>query len=64
MVPVGDAAALADAVVRVLTDPVRAKELADAGPRQAAGWPDQAATERQVVAVYRELLGDPEVGSP
>jgi glycosyltransferase involved in cell wall biosynthesis len=63
MVPVGDAAALADAVVRVLTDPVRAKELADAGPRQAAGWPDQAATERQVVAVYRELLGDPEVGS-
>jgi len=64
MVPVGDAAALADAVVRVLTDPVRAKELADAGPRQAAGWPDQAATERQVVAVYRELLGDPEAGSP
>jgi glycosyltransferase involved in cell wall biosynthesis len=64
MVPVGDAAALADAVVRVLTDPVRAEELADAGPRQAAGWPDQAATERQVVAVYRELLGDPEVGSP
>jgi glycosyltransferase involved in cell wall biosynthesis len=63
MVPVGDAGALADAVVRVLTDPVRAKELADAGPRQAAGWPDQAATERQVVAVYRELLGDPEVGS-
>nr|WP_218860810.1 glycosyltransferase family 4 protein [Petropleomorpha daqingensis] len=62
MVPVGDAAALADAVVRVLTDPVRAKELAEAGPRQAAGWPDQAATERQVVAVYRELLGDPEGG--
>jgi glycosyltransferase involved in cell wall biosynthesis len=63
MVPVGDADALADALVRVLTDPVRAKELAEAGPRQAAGWPDQAATERQVVAVYRELLGDPEVGS-
>jgi glycosyltransferase involved in cell wall biosynthesis len=63
MVPVGDAAALADAVVRVLTDPVRAKELAEAGPRQAAGWPDRAAGERQVVAVYRELLGDPAVGS-
>ena len=62
MVPVGDADALADALVRVLADPVRAKELAEAGPRQAAGWPDQAATERQVVAVYRELLGDPEVG--
>ena len=64
MVPVGDAAALADAVVRVLTDPERAKELAEAGPRQAAGWPDEAATARQAVAVYRELLGDPVVGSP
>ncbi|MGY1616615.1 glycosyltransferase family 4 protein [Geodermatophilus sp. SYSU D00691] len=58
-VPVGDADALADAVVRVLTDPARAKELAEAGPRQAATWPDEAATARQVVAVYRELLGDP-----
>jgi glycosyltransferase involved in cell wall biosynthesis len=59
MVPVGDAAALADAVVRVLTDPAHAAALADAGPRQAASWPDEAATRRQVVAVYRELLGDP-----
>ena len=35
LVPVGDAAALADAVVRVLTDPAHAAELAEAG--RAAG---------------------------
>jgi len=63
MVPVGDAGALAEAVVRVLTDPDRAAELAAAGPRQAARWPDPEAAQRQVVAVYRELLGDPE-GTP
>lgn len=59
LVPVGDAAALADAVTRVLADPGRARALADAGRRRAAGWPDQAATARQLVAVYRELLGPP-----
>lgn len=58
-VPVGDAAALADAVVAVLADPARAAELATAGPRQAARWPDQQAAGRQLVAVYRELLGAP-----
>lgn len=58
-VPVGDAAALADAVVEVLSDPARAAELAAAGPRQAAGWPDEHAAGRQLVAVYRELLGAP-----
>jgi glycosyltransferase involved in cell wall biosynthesis len=58
-VPVGDAAALADAVVQVLTDPARAAELAAAGPRQAAGWPDEHAAGRQLAAVYRELLGTP-----
>lgn len=59
LVPVGDAAALADAVVRVLSDPGRARALAEAGRRRAADWPDQAATARQLVAVYRELLGPP-----
>jgi glycosyltransferase involved in cell wall biosynthesis len=58
-VPVGDAAALADAVVQVLTDPARAAELAAAGPLQAAGWPDEHAAGRQLAAVYRELLGAP-----
>ena len=59
LVPVGDAAALADAVVRVLGDPARAAELGDAGRAQAAGWPDEAAAGRRLVAVYRELLGAP-----
>jgi glycosyltransferase involved in cell wall biosynthesis len=63
LVPVGDAGALADAVVRVLSDPAHAAALAEAGRRQAAGWPDEAAAGRQLVAVYRELLGAPEVGS-
>jgi glycosyltransferase involved in cell wall biosynthesis len=63
-VPVGDAAALADAVVRVLTDPELAAALAAAGPPQAATWPDEQAAGRQLVAVYRELLGAPGDGSP
>ena len=64
LVPVGDAGALADAVVRVLGDPARAAALADAGLRQAAGWPDEAAAGRRLVAVYRELLGAPGDGLP
>jgi glycosyltransferase involved in cell wall biosynthesis len=60
LVPVGDAAALAEAVVRVLADPDHARALTEAGRRRAAGWPDEAATARMLVAVYRELLGAPE----
>ena len=59
LVPVGDAAALADAVTALLADPARARELAAAGSAQAATWPDEAATARQLVALYRELLGAP-----
>jgi glycosyltransferase involved in cell wall biosynthesis len=62
LAPVGDAKAFADAVVRVLGDPHHAAALADAGRRQAAGWPDEEAAGRQLVAVYRELLGAPEEG--
>jgi glycosyltransferase involved in cell wall biosynthesis len=57
-VPVGDAGALADAVVRVLTDPGHAARLVEAGRAQAATWPDEAGTARQLVDLYRELLGD------
>ena len=64
LVPVGDAGALADAVVRVLGEPARAAELAAAGRAQAAGWPDEEAAGRQIVAVYRELLGPPVDGPP
>ena len=59
LVPPGDAAALAEAVTEVLTDPERTARLSEAGPRQAAGWPDEAATAHRLVAVYRELLGPP-----
>ncbi|MGY1691332.1 glycosyltransferase family 4 protein [Geodermatophilus sp. SYSU D01105] len=62
LVPVGDAAALAEAVTGLLADPARARRLAEAGTRQAATWPDEAATARQLVAVYRELLGPPGAG--
>jgi glycosyltransferase involved in cell wall biosynthesis len=64
LVPVGDAAALADAVVRVLSDAAHAADLAEAGPKRAATWPDEAAAGRQLVAVYRELLGAPGDGPP
>ena len=63
LVPVGDAGALAEAVVRVLDNPARAAELAEAGRRQAAGWPDEEAAGRRIVAVYRELLGAPADGA-
>ncbi|WNV77590.1 glycosyltransferase family 4 protein [Geodermatophilus sp. DSM 44513] len=59
LVPPGDPAALADAVAALLADPARAAALAAAGSAQAATWPDDAATARQLVALYRELLGDP-----
>jgi glycosyltransferase involved in cell wall biosynthesis len=64
LVPVGDAAALADAVDRVLEDPAHAAALAEAGLRQAAGWPDEEGAARRLVAVYRELLGAPGDGPP
>jgi glycosyltransferase involved in cell wall biosynthesis len=64
LVPLGDAEALADAVVRVLTDPGHAAALAEAGPRRAATWPDEAAAGRRLAAIYRELLGAPEDGPP
>ena len=57
LVPVGDAAALADAVAGCSPTPRTPRALAEAGRRQAATWPDEAATARQLVAVYRELLG-------
>jgi glycosyltransferase involved in cell wall biosynthesis len=59
LVPAGDPVALADAVTAVLGDPERTARLSAAGPRRAAEWPDEAATARQLVAVYRELLGPP-----
>ena len=59
LVPVGDAGALAGAVRRVLGDPTHAAALVAAGHRQATSWPDEAGTARQLVELYRELLGPP-----
>jgi glycosyltransferase involved in cell wall biosynthesis len=59
LVPVGDAVALADAIVRLLTDHEHAGRLVAAGRRRAATWPDEAGTARQLVELYRELLGPP-----
>jgi glycosyltransferase involved in cell wall biosynthesis len=64
LVPVGDAAALAAALAGVLADPARRAQLAAAGRARAHGWPDEAATARQLAAVYRELLGPPPGGTP
>ena len=60
LVPVGDAEVLAEAVTGLLVDRGRAARLAEAGRAQAAGWPDEAGTARQLVAVYQELLGPPD----
>jgi len=59
LVPPGDPVALAERVTAVLTDPERTARLSAAGRAQAAGWPDEAGTAAQLVAVYRELLGAP-----
>ncbi|MER7160746.1 glycosyltransferase family 4 protein [Streptomyces lydicus] len=55
LVRYGDAAALARAVLGLLADPVRRDALAEAGRRQAAGWPTENDTVAQVLSVYDEL---------
>lgn len=55
LVPPGDAAALADAVVRLLADPARQDELRERGTRQAATWPTEDETVAQVLSIYDEL---------
>ncbi|MGW0825610.1 glycosyltransferase family 4 protein [Streptomyces sp. NPDC002845] len=55
LVPHGDAAALAEAVVRLLGDPERCEILGERGIRQAATWPTEDETVAQVLSVYDEL---------
>jgi glycosyltransferase involved in cell wall biosynthesis len=57
LVPVGDVDALDAAVRRLLDHPDARARLATAGRRRAAGWPSEADTIEQVVAVYAELTG-------
>ncbi|MEV8394132.1 MULTISPECIES: glycosyltransferase family 4 protein [unclassified Streptomyces] len=55
LVPYGDAAALSNAVIRLLDDPGRRQELAAAGRAQATNWPTEDETIAQVLSVYDEL---------
>lgn len=55
LVPYGDAAALAGAVVRLLDDPARRELLRHKGTLQAASWPTEDETVAQVLSVYDEL---------
>ncbi|WP_019877083.1 glycosyltransferase family 4 protein [Sporichthya polymorpha] len=54
LVPPGDPAALAGAVRRVLTEPGLAAELAAAGRRRSAAWPDETAVQSELITLYRE----------
>jgi glycosyltransferase involved in cell wall biosynthesis len=56
LVPYGDAAALARAVVALLGDPDRRAALSVAGRAQAATWPTEDDTVAQVLSVYDELV--------
>lgn len=55
LVPVGDAAALADAVTALLDDPGRARRLGQRARERALTWPTAADTVETVVGVYSEL---------
>ncbi|MFK4226841.1 glycosyltransferase family 4 protein [Streptomyces sp. NPDC019890] len=55
LVPYGDAAALAEAVARLLGDAERRAELTAAGRVQAGTWPTEDETIAQVLSVYDEV---------
>lgn len=55
LVPYGDADALASAVLGLLDDPDRRRQLAARGREQAATWPTEDETVAQVLSVYDEF---------
>lgn len=59
LVPVRDAAALADAIARLQDDPDLARRLGEAARIKALDEFDEAVVIRHTLAVYRELLGLP-----
>jgi glycosyltransferase involved in cell wall biosynthesis len=64
LVPAGDAAALADAVARLLDEPAERAALAPRAAEQIAGWPDEHDTVAQLLAVYTELTSPADVFAP
>ena len=59
LVPPGDVEALAEAIARVLSDPVYASRLGQAAYEQARRLFDARENIRQTVGVYERLLGTP-----
>jgi len=57
LVPSEDAAALGDAVGRVLDEPELAKQLIARGLARADEWPDAGRTVDSVIALYQDLSG-------
>jgi glycosyltransferase involved in cell wall biosynthesis len=57
LVPPGHPDALAAALVDVLEDPDLAARLRAAGPRQAATWPTEEDTARDMLRIYGEVSG-------
>lgn len=56
LVPVGDPAALRDALEGVLYDAHRRADLSAAGRARAAGWPTEQASLDALIGSYRDLL--------
>lgn len=56
LVPVGDAAALADAIARLLDDPALARRLGEAARRKVQARFDERSVVARTLAVYAELL--------
>lgn len=57
LVPMGDARSMAEAILRLLSDPARAEAMGEAGRRRAVAEFTIDKTARKVEAVYDALLG-------
>lgn len=55
MVPVGDAAALRQAIEELMADPDRRARLVELGRARAASWPDPGAVLDELVMIYLDL---------